>query len=101
MTTHDLARLLLAGPDVRVVVDGRDGGYDEPHLRAAVVALDDGDGYGYGGEHGDVWRSEVLPSSVPCVLISRAPFVRLDHHCEAETFAEALVAVSETTGGDA
>ena len=54
MTSHDLARLLLAGPDVRVVVDGRDGGYDEPHLRAAAVALGRGDGYG--GEHGDVWR---------------------------------------------
>ena len=56
MTAHELARLLLAGPDLRVVVDGYESDYDDPVVWTTRVIIDDtGPDPEYAGRHSAVW----------------------------------------------
>jgi hypothetical protein len=96
-TTHELARLLLAGPDVRVVVDGYEGGYSDPRVHGAVVRL--GEGGSHDGDHGDDWGMcdegdsppVPQPGGVAAVLISRNDYDRCG--LASESYADALAAV--------
>jgi hypothetical protein len=92
MTTHELAKVLLAGPDVPVVVDGYSGGYDSPHVQGAVVRPDEGDGArGYEGLHSDVHSDDVRTTDTACVLLGREPYS--EHSHASLTHADALTAV--------
>jgi hypothetical protein len=69
LTTHELARLLLAAPDVRVVVDGQDGGYDTPRVCGAILRPD-APGQGHDDHYRVHVRNEPLqPGDVACVLL--------------------------------
>jgi hypothetical protein len=52
MKAHELARRLLAGPNIRVVVEGYDGGADDlNHIEVVRLRLNHGKA-SYNGQHG-------------------------------------------------
>ncbi len=72
MTVAELITLLQAcPPDARVVVDGYEGGYDEPRVRGDVMTPDQISGYE--GEHAEagLWKKRLPRTTIPVVVVSR------------------------------
>ena len=69
MTVGELIEALSAYPsDARVVVDGYEGGYCDPIVRAVPVVLDQP--YAWGGPHSEAY--EYVDDATLCVLVSRS-----------------------------
>lgn len=98
MTVDDLiAALRELPPDARVVVDGYEGGFDDPHILGAVVILGEDRG-GYSGQHEEAYIEtdgtvqRVRSTDTPCVLLSRSDYSEFDAGV-TRTYADAVTAV--------
>ena len=93
MTAHELAAMLLAGPDAPIVVAGQHGGYDTPRIHGAIIRPDT-KGQTFDDHYGvHVLDEETESADLACVLLVGDDFpwiVGLESHAEAVALLEEL-----------